>query len=153
MYGTGASLAYTPSLVILGHYFKRRLGLANGIVTAGSSVFTSIMPYVMSAFLERFGMVGALRSLAILTLVILVCAILFKPIASTLFTLFFFYLKLFYGYLHDLICITVKETTTIKDKSNCQSVNKSKQATINLSIWKKKRYVVWASAIPLALFG
>ncbi|KAH0546261.1 monocarboxylate transporter 10 [Cotesia glomerata] len=128
MYGTGASLAYTPSLVILGHYFKRRLGLANGIVTAGSSVFTSIMPYVMSAFLERFGMVGALRSLAILTLIILACAILFKPIA-------------------------IKEMTTIKDKSNCQSVNKSKKATINLSIWKKKRYVVWASAIPLALFG
>ncbi|CAG5093698.1 Similar to slc16a10: Monocarboxylate transporter 10 (Danio rerio) [Cotesia congregata] len=128
MYGTGASLAYTPSLVILGHYFKRRLGLANGIVTAGSSVFTSIMPYVMSAFLERFGMVGALRSLAILTLIILACAILFKPVA-------------------------IKETATIIDKSNCQSVNKSKKATINLSIWKKKRYVVWASAIPLALFG
>ncbi|CAD6227840.1 GSCOCG00006298001-RA-CDS [Cotesia congregata] len=126
MYGTGASLAYTPSLVILGHYFKRRLGLANGIVTAGSSVFTSIMPYVMSAFLERFGMVGALRSLAILTLIILACAILFKPVAKT---------------------------ATIIDKSNCQSVNKSKKATINLSIWKKKRYVVWASAIPLALFG
>lgn len=82
MYGTGASLAYTPSLVILGHYFKRRLGLANGIVTAGSSVFTSIMPYVMSALLDRFGMVGALRSLAILTLIIMLCAVLFKPISS-----------------------------------------------------------------------
>ena len=24
---------------------------------------------------------------------------------------------------------------------------------VNVSIWKKKKYVVWASAIPLALFG
>ncbi|XP_057319328.1 monocarboxylate transporter 10 isoform X2 [Microplitis mediator] len=127
MYGTGASLAYTPSLVILGHYFKRRLGLANGIVTAGSSVFTSIMPYVMSALLDSFGMVGAFRSLAVLTLIIMLCAVLFKP-------------------------ISIKEKSSVKDKSSYQDP-KSKKATINLSIWKKKRYVVWASAIPLALFG
>lgn len=24
---------------------------------------------------------------------------------------------------------------------------------VNVSIWKKKRYVVWAVSIPLALFG
>nr|KAG5703943.1 hypothetical protein BaRGS_020540 [Batillaria attramentaria] len=33
--GTGFSLAYTPSLAILGHYFKRRIGLANGLVNFG----------------------------------------------------------------------------------------------------------------------
>uniref|UniRef100_A0A672NA86 Solute carrier family 16 member 10 n=1 Tax=Sinocyclocheilus grahami TaxID=75366 RepID=A0A672NA86_SINGR len=40
VFACGCSFAYQPSLVILGHYFKRRLGLVNGIVTAGSSVFT-----------------------------------------------------------------------------------------------------------------
>ena len=36
MFGAGASLVYTPSLTILGHYFKKKIGLVNGIVTAGS---------------------------------------------------------------------------------------------------------------------
>ena len=40
MFGLGAALAYTPTLAILGHYFKRYLGLVSGVVTAGSSVFT-----------------------------------------------------------------------------------------------------------------
>ena len=47
MFGAGTSLAYNPSLVILGHYFRRRLGLVNGIVTAGSSVFTIALPFLV----------------------------------------------------------------------------------------------------------
>ena len=42
-HSSGASLAYNPSLSILGHYFRKHLGLVNGIVTAGSSVFTIIL--------------------------------------------------------------------------------------------------------------
>lgn len=82
MYGLGASLAYTPSLAILGHYFKRYLGLVNGIVTAGSSVFTTLMPYLMEILLRRFGLEGTLRCLALLTAIVMACAILFKPIPS-----------------------------------------------------------------------
>ena len=40
LFGAGASLAYFSSLVILGHYFKRRMSMVNGLVTAGSAVFT-----------------------------------------------------------------------------------------------------------------
>ena len=50
MFGAGTSLAYNPSLVILGHYFRRRLGLVNGIVTAGSSVFTIGLPFLVNFF-------------------------------------------------------------------------------------------------------
>ncbi|KAK0084170.1 hypothetical protein PV326_006382 [Microctonus aethiopoides] len=131
MYGLGASLAYTPSLVILGHYFKRRLGLVNGIVTAGSSVFTIIMPYFMGALLKNFGLEGTLRSLAILTSIVMMCAVLFKPIP-----------------------VNDKSTSTLNYDNNQRDnfIHKLKKV-INLSIWKKKRYVVWASAIPIALFG
>lgn len=80
MYGLGASLAYTPSLAILGHYFKRYLGLVNGIVTAGSSIFTTLMPYLIEVILRRFGLEGTLRFLAMLTAIVMPCAILFKPI-------------------------------------------------------------------------
>lgn len=81
LYGLGASLAYTPSLVILGHYFKRYLGLVNGIVTMGSSIFTVLLPYLMEVLLDKVGLEGALRCLAGLVAVIMFCAILFKPIS------------------------------------------------------------------------
>ena len=40
MFGFGSSFIYSGSLVILGHYFKRRMALVNGIVTTGSAIFT-----------------------------------------------------------------------------------------------------------------
>lgn len=61
LFGIGASLAYTPSLVILGHYFERYLGLVNGFVTAGSSVFTMIMPFFIYYLLTTFGLSNTLR--------------------------------------------------------------------------------------------
>lgn len=61
MYGLGASLAYTPSLVILGHYFKRRLGFVNGLVTTGSSLFTLCLPYLMELMLRNYGLEATLR--------------------------------------------------------------------------------------------
>ena len=55
MFGTGSSLVYTPSLTILGHYFKKKLGVVNGIVTAGSSVFTIILSITNPLSLDQFG--------------------------------------------------------------------------------------------------
>ncbi|KYN17202.1 PREDICTED: monocarboxylate transporter 10 isoform X2 [Trachymyrmex cornetzi] len=126
MYGLGASLAYTPSLAILGHYFKKYLGLVNGIVTAGSSIFTTLLPSLMEVLILRLGLEGTLRSLAVLTAIIMACAILFKPIPLT----------------------------SQRDKSHkTKSLRNHLNEFVNVSIWKKKRYVVWAVSIPLALFG
>ncbi len=55
MFGAGSSLAYTPSLAILGHYFKRRLGVINGVVAAGSSIFTFAMPHILQGLIEPIG--------------------------------------------------------------------------------------------------
>lgn len=80
MYGLGASLAYTPSLVILGHYFKRRLGLVNGLVTTGSSLFTLLLPQLMEASLRDYGLESTLRDLLSgLASLVMLCALLFKP--------------------------------------------------------------------------
>ena len=46
---------YTPSLVILGHYFRRHIGLVNGLVATGSSVFTIALPHILKVLLEEFG--------------------------------------------------------------------------------------------------
>lgn len=80
MYGLGGALFYTPSLAILGHYFKRYLGLVNGIVTAGSSIFTVVMPYVMEMLLKNFKLAWTLRLLALITSFVMIAAFLFKPL-------------------------------------------------------------------------
>ena len=55
MFGGGSSLTYTPSLVILGHYFKRHMGMVNGFVTTGSSIFTLAMPHILEGLLSSCG--------------------------------------------------------------------------------------------------
>ena len=55
LFGGGSSLVYTPSLVILGHYFRRHIGLVNGLVATGSSIFTIVMPHILKILLEDFG--------------------------------------------------------------------------------------------------
>ena len=59
LFGAGATLTYTPSLAIIGHYFKRHLGLANGLVAAGSSVFSIAMPLLLQVFLDEIGVSGS----------------------------------------------------------------------------------------------
>lgn len=80
--GIGASLAYAPSLVILGHYFDKRLGLANGIVTAGSSSFTMIMPLLLDKSLEVLGLSITFNLLALLMSLVMLCALTFKEGSS-----------------------------------------------------------------------
>lgn len=79
MTGLGGALAYTPSLTILGHYFKKYMGIVNGVVTAGSSVFTVVISVVIEFFLRRTGLAWTMRVLGIIAAGIMGCAFLFKP--------------------------------------------------------------------------
>lgn len=47
------------------------------------------------------------------------------------------------------IFFSVSQETQKKTKS----LRTNLKEFVNVSIWKKKRYVVWAVSIPLALFG
>ena len=55
MVGSGSSLVYTPSVVILGHYFKRYHGVVNGFVTIGSALFGVILPHVFKLLFQEVG--------------------------------------------------------------------------------------------------
>ena len=55
LFGGGSSLCYAPSLAILGHYFRKRIGIVNGFVAAGSSVFTFAMPILLPHLLRSIG--------------------------------------------------------------------------------------------------
>ncbi|KAJ8891614.1 hypothetical protein PR048_004142 [Dryococelus australis] len=83
LFGAGASLSYTPSLAVLGHYFRRYLGVVNGLVTAGSSVFTVVMTFALDGLLRAASLEATLRALAALMAFILPCALLFRPLHPT----------------------------------------------------------------------
>ncbi|KAK5650318.1 hypothetical protein RI129_001347 [Pyrocoelia pectoralis] len=119
MYGFGGALAYTPSLAILGHYFKKRLGIVNGLVTSGSSTFTVIMSYLIDWLLKNVKIAWTFRILAMLVAVIMGCAIVFKPL-------------------------------NVVDKKDAKT---SCKTAFNVSIWKNKKYIIWAILVPFSLFG
>lgn len=124
LYGLGASFAYTPSLAILGHYFKKYLGLVNGIVCIGSSVFTVFMAPLMEFCIESYGIHWLFRILAVFTFGIALCGLLFNPIALT------------------------EEPSK---KVTCWKT--MVKAIINVQLWNNKRYKLWALFMPVALFG
>ncbi|XP_073483190.1 monocarboxylate transporter 10 [Aquarana catesbeiana] len=80
LFACGCSFAYQPSLVILGHYFKKRLGLVNGIVTAGSSLFTVSLPFLLRFLLDSIGLEHTLRVLCILMFVLFLAGFTYRPL-------------------------------------------------------------------------
>lgn len=131
LFGTGASLAYTPSLVILGHYFKRNLGIVNGIVTAGSSLFTIVLPLLLRVTLKTWGLSTTYHILTAWMVPLLACAFIFKP-------------------LHKPWRESVEAPNGLKSREryrNCCS------QTINTSIWRNRKYMVWALVFPASLLG
>ena len=127
--GAGSSLVYTPSMVILGHYFKRRLGLVNGIVSFGSAVFTIVLPPVISYSLDRLELRWTMRMLSILYALLFLCALTWKPQFTA-------------------------APQQQDDKSKKESVLMTNFHKIcNVDIWKNKGYRVWAIALPVAFLG
>lgn len=123
VFACGCSFAYQPSLVILGHYFKKRLGLVNGIVTAGSSIFTITLPFVLSGLLEKAGLQNTMRVLCILMFVLMLAGFTYKPLMP------------------------------VKPSSNGPGKCPPMKEIFNLNIWKSLGYRIWAFGIPAALYG
>ncbi|XP_076015699.1 monocarboxylate transporter 8 [Genypterus blacodes] len=80
LFGCGSSFAFQPSLVILGHYFRQRLGLANGIVTAGASLFSMGLPVLLNKVVEPLGVSRTFQILSLFMLVQALLALAFKPL-------------------------------------------------------------------------
>lgn len=140
MMGTGASLTYTPSLVILGHYFHRYMGLVNGIVTFGSSVFTIVLPLLLDLLFRSVGLKTTFQILTVLMGTLPICALTFKP-----------RLPIKRRAQPPLRRDSESGTTYTRSfKSKCLWCL---SLIINLENWRNKRYVIWALTIPAALFG
>ncbi|XP_065487668.1 monocarboxylate transporter 10 [Caloenas nicobarica] len=127
LFACGCSFAYQPSLVILGHYFKKRLGLVNGIVTAGSSLFTVSLPFLLRVLLDSVGLYNTLRVLCILMFVLFLAGFTYKPLVSD-----------------------------AKDKKGGKKGMfrfPPEKKICNFSVFKVLSYRIWAFGIPAALFG
>lgn len=123
VFACGCSFSYQPSLVILGHYFKRRLGLVNGIVTAGSGIFTITLPFVLSGLLERVGLQNTLRVLCVLIFVLVLAGFTYRPLLPV-----------------------AKNAAAASSRGRASRL-------FNLNIWKSLGYRIWAFGIPAALYG
>ncbi|XP_057706076.1 monocarboxylate transporter 8 [Corythoichthys intestinalis] len=80
LFGCGSSFAFQPSLVILGHYFRQRLGLANGVVTAGASLFSMGLPVLLNKVVEPHRLSRTFQILSVFMLVQAFLALTFKPL-------------------------------------------------------------------------
>lgn len=126
LHGIGSSLVYAPSLVILGHYFRRHLGLVNGLVTLGSGVFSMGLPFLLKLFINKIG----LRY----TMLIL----------GGLMSLLIFY------------ALCWKETLKPRRKTERFDSSESLpqlEKVLNVDIWKLKGFRIWVFTVPMALFG
>ncbi|XP_072499165.1 monocarboxylate transporter 10 isoform X2 [Notamacropus eugenii] len=135
IFACGCSFAYQPSLVILGHYFKKRLGLVNGIVTAGSSVFTILLPLLLRVLIDKLGLFDTLRVLCIFMFVLFLAGFTYKPFRPG---------------------AKYKDSGKKAEKKFFLFSRKKfspPRKVFNFSIFKVTGYSVWAFGIPLALFG
>lgn len=127
MFGAGSSLVYTPSLTILGHYFSKRLGLVNGLVTAGSSTFTIGLSFLNHRLLEYGGLELCLRVMTGLCCLLVLCAATFQPLLPA--------------------------QPGPAPPPHLSRPARIAHSLIYLDNWRNRKFVVWTLAIPLALFG
>ena len=67
--GLGLALLFTPSIAVVGHYFKRRRGLATGIASTGGGIGGICIPLMLQSLFERVGWGWSIRILALISLV------------------------------------------------------------------------------------
>lgn len=130
MFGLGSALAYTPTIAILGHYFKRYLGIVSGFVTCGSSLFTIILPKVLQWLLDDYGLQTTCMVLGTSTIVVILCALVYKP-------------------LH----LPSPPPKRKPGQSSMSTFKMHLRSLVHVENFKRKRYIIWALSMPIALLG
>lgn len=78
MFGGGTSFAMQPSLAILVHYFKNRLGVANGLVACGAPLFTMVGPFLLKYLVTTYEVKTCFQVLTGITSITILCVLSFK---------------------------------------------------------------------------
>lgn len=130
LFGCGSSFAFQPSLVILGHYFRRRLGLVNGIVAGGSCLFTMSLPFIMKTIGKAIGLSHTFQVLSAFMFIQVLLSLTFKPI-----------LPRSVGHGGD------------KEKGPKRGCLAAARNYFNLRVFRMKTYRVWAFGIATVVLG
>ncbi|XP_078698498.1 monocarboxylate transporter 10-like [Branchiostoma floridae x Branchiostoma belcheri] len=146
--GTGIGLAYVPSLIILGHYFRRHLGVTSGIVTMGSSVFTALLPFGLKPALQHLGLPNTFRIMGGLFFLVCLCALSYRQVLHR-------------DANHNTTDQCNKTSAMLKEEEaeGEQQNNPPKRnkvhailtKIVNVRIWKNKTYVMWCGGVFVAL--
>ncbi|KAH9513081.1 hypothetical protein Btru_035793 [Bulinus truncatus] len=81
--GTGFSFCYISSVVIVSFYFERRRSLATGLAVCGTGVGTITFAPLMDYLISEYGMRGLFLIMAGISLNLVVCGMLFRPLKFT----------------------------------------------------------------------
>lgn len=142
LFGCGSSFAFQPSLVILGHYFRRRLGLANGVVTAGASLFSMGLPVLLNKVVEPLGLSRTFQILSIFMLVQALLALTFKPLLPA------------GGGIGPLgVSPNTAEGTTAENGNKWSKAMAGIKKYFNLRVFRIVTYRVWAFGVATAVLG
>uniref|UniRef100_UPI00398F10AE monocarboxylate transporter 8-like n=1 Tax=Pristiophorus japonicus TaxID=55135 RepID=UPI00398F10AE len=131
VFGCGSSFAFQPSLVILGHYFRCRLGLANGVMTAGSSVFSITLPLFLKKIGDALGLAHTLQILSVLMFIQIPLSLTYIPLLP-------------------LPAAEEGKKTDTKESPTCL---RQCRRYVNLRVFRKVTYRVWVFGIATAVLG
>nr|XP_008114608.1 PREDICTED: monocarboxylate transporter 9 [Anolis carolinensis] len=81
--GLGCGLLYTATVTITCQYFDKRRGLALGLISTGSSLGLFIYAALQKELIELYGLDGCLLLVGALSLNILACGSLMRPLQSS----------------------------------------------------------------------
>ncbi|WAQ93573.1 MOT12-like protein [Mya arenaria] len=80
--GVGCSLSYTACILVVGHYFNTRRGIAIGVAASGVGFGCFAWPPILRAFFEYFGFRGAFLIIGAIVSNVYVCGMLFMPLSK-----------------------------------------------------------------------
>ena len=133
--GVGSALAYNPSLVILGHYFRKHMGLVNGLVSFGSAISTIALSFAFPRLLESIKIKYTFIFLAGLEFLVALGSLTFKPMITKKTNL-----------AHAAL-----STESVREQMHeCCTLTRK---YLNMKIWRKRQYVVWILSLGVGLCG
>ncbi|XP_026186580.1 monocarboxylate transporter 8 [Mastacembelus armatus] len=147
LFGCGSSFAFQPSLVILGHYFRQRLGLANGVVTAGASLFSMVLPIFLKKVVGPLGLSRTFQILSLFMLVQALLALTFKPLLPAGGGMG--PLGMGCGHAEPQI----QPGTSAQDRSKWSRILAGVRKYFNLRVFHIVTYRVWAFGVATAVLG
>ncbi|XP_022380016.1 monocarboxylate transporter 8 [Enhydra lutris kenyoni] len=131
LFGCGCSFAFQPSLVILGHYFQRRLGLANGVVSAGSSVFSISFPLLIKTLGAKIKLAQTFQVLSTFMFILTLLSLTYRPLLPS-----------------------SQDTPNKRGvRTLCQRILSQLRKYFNMRVFRQRTYRIWAFGIAAAALG